>query len=66
MTVRQFTVEGMTCTHCEASVKEEVSAIAGVTDVSVDHTTGALEVSGDGFSAEEVAKAVHEAGYSLK
>ncbi|AWB84893.1 heavy-metal-associated domain-containing protein [Corynebacterium liangguodongii] len=65
MAVRQFSVEGMTCTHCEASVAEEVGAIAGVEDVAVDHTTGRLEVTGEGFSAEEVEKAVHEAGYRL-
>ncbi|QPK83193.1 heavy-metal-associated domain-containing protein [Corynebacterium qintianiae] len=65
MAVRQFNVEGMTCGHCEASVKEEVLEIDGVTEVSVDHTTGVLEVAGEGFSAEEVSKAVHEAGYSL-
>ncbi|SDS76118.1 heavy-metal-associated domain-containing protein [Corynebacterium timonense] len=65
MAVRQFTVEGMSCEHCEASIKEEVSEIPGVTGVSADHTTGVVKVEGEGFSAEEVAKAVHEAGYSL-
>lgn len=65
MATRQFNVEGMTCGHCEASVQEEVLEIGGVTAASADHTTGILEVTGEGFSAEEVAKAVHEAGYSL-
>ena len=65
MAVRQFNVEGMTCGHCEASVKEEVLEVAGVTGATVDHTTGVLEVTGEGFSAEEISKAVHEAGYSL-
>ena len=55
----------MTCGHCEASVKEEVLEVAGVTGATVDHTTGVLEVTGEGFSAEEISKAVHEAGYSL-
>ncbi|WJY69046.1 heavy-metal-associated domain-containing protein [Corynebacterium auris] len=66
MATRQFNVEGMSCEHCEASIKEEVSAIPGVTGVSADHTTGLVEVDGEGFSAEEVAKAVHEAGYTLR
>ena len=66
MANREFTVEGMTCGHCELSVQEEISEIQGVTDVKADHTTGAVSVSGEGFSAEDVAKAVAEAGYTLK
>lgn len=66
MATREFTVEGMTCGHCELSVKEEVGEIAGVTEVTADHTTGAVTVSGEGFSTEDVAKAVAEAGYTLK
>ncbi len=66
MATREFTVEGMTCGHCELSVQEESSEIPGVTDVKADHTTGAVSVSGEGFSAEDVAKAVAEAGYTLK
>lgn len=66
MATREFTVEGMTCGHCELSVQEEISEIQGVTGVKADHTTGAVSVSGEGFSAEDVAKAVAEAGYTLK
>ncbi|MEX3505492.1 heavy-metal-associated domain-containing protein [Corynebacterium sp. LK2510] len=65
MATQQFTVEGMTCGHCAMSVKEEISEIAGVTDVTVDHTTGAVEVTGEGFTTEQVAAAVTEAGYTL-
>ena len=41
-----YTVEGMTCGHCEASVKEEVGEISGVTDVTASHETGAVTVTG--------------------
>lgn len=61
----QFTVEGMTCGHCEASVVEEVSEIDGVTSVTADHKSGAVTVTGAGFTREQVAAAVEEAGYSL-
>ena len=66
MATREFTIEGMTCGHCELSVQEEISEIQGVTDVKANHTTGTVSVSGEGFSAEDVAKAVAEAGYTLK
>ena len=60
-----FTVEGMTCGHCEMSVAEEISEIPGVTGVSADHTTGAVDVTGEGFTREQIAAAVEEAGYTL-
>ena len=40
MSTTTYTVNGMTCGHCELSVKEEISEIKGVTDVTADHTTG--------------------------
>ena len=36
MSTSTWTVEGMTCGHCVASVTEEVGAIGGVTAVDVD------------------------------
>jgi copper chaperone CopZ len=64
MTTTSYTVTGMTCGHCVASVTEEVTAVAGVTGVTVDLESGALTVTGDA-SAEDVKAAVEEAGYQL-
>jgi copper chaperone len=62
----QFTVTGMTCGHCVASVTEEVQEISGVTDVQVDLATGALNVTSDQpLSEADVQSAVEEAGYQL-
>ncbi|WIM67580.1 heavy-metal-associated domain-containing protein [Corynebacterium breve] len=66
MAVKNYTVEGMTCGHCEASVKEEIGEIAGVTEVTADHSTGAVTVTGENFTDEQVAEAVSEAGYTVK
>ena len=65
MSTTTYTVNGMTCGHCELSVKEEISEISGVTDVTADHTTGAVTVTGEGFSDDQVAAAIAEAGYEL-
>ncbi|MHC2799385.1 heavy-metal-associated domain-containing protein [Corynebacterium hesseae] len=65
MSTTTYTVTGMTCGHCELSVKEEISEIKGVTDVTADHTTGAVTVTGEGFSDDQVAAAITEAGYVL-
>jgi len=65
MATKNYTVEGMTCGHCEMSVQEEVGEIAGVTSVNADHNTGAVTVEGSDFTDEQVSAAVAEAGYKL-
>ena len=66
MTATTYTVTGMTCGHCVASVTEEISAIDGVTDVAVDLPRGAVTVTSDrSLDAERVRAAVEEAGYRL-
>ncbi|OEY04746.1 heavy-metal-associated domain-containing protein [Corynebacterium sp. Marseille-P4321] len=65
MEKRIFNVEGMTCGHCEMSVKEEVAEIAGVNDVKADHETGEVTVIGEGYTDDQIAAAVEEAGYKL-
>ncbi|MEV4096639.1 heavy-metal-associated domain-containing protein [Streptosporangium saharense] len=60
-----YTVSGMTCGHCVSSVSGEVGKVGGVTDVRVDLSSGAVTVSGAGFSDEEIRAAVERAGYTL-
>jgi copper chaperone CopZ len=63
---RTYTVSGMTCAHCVRSVTEEISAIAGVTDVAVDLPAGAVAVtSARPLDDVELRAAVEEAGYVL-
>ncbi len=65
-TDRTYTVTGMTCAHCVASVREEVSEVGGVTAVEVDLASGRLTVSGERFTDEAVSTAVEEAGYRVE
>lgn len=61
-----YTVTGMTCGHCVASVTEELSELAGVTAVAVDLASGRVEVTSDApLDRAVVAAAVEEAGYEL-
>jgi copper chaperone CopZ len=55
----------MTCSHCVASVREEVSELEGVTNLDVDLSSSRLTVAGEGFSDTAVAAAVAAAGYDL-
>ena len=61
-----WTVTGMTCGHCAASVTEEISEIPGVESVDVTLETGNVVVtSAEPVTREAVEAAVTEAGYQL-
>ena len=65
MSTSEFKVTGMTCGHCEASVREEVSLVPGVEGVQVSFQTGTLVVTGtSAVDDAQVLAAVDEAGYS--
>lgn len=61
---RAYEVEGMTCSHCELSVTEEVAEVAGVESVRADRTTGKVYVGGD-VAPGEVRAAIERAGYAV-
>ena len=64
MTTTEFQVTGMTCGHCEMSVREEVAKVTGVDSVEVSHQTGRLVVTSDApVDPAAVVAAVDEAGY---
>ena len=61
-----WSVTGMTCEHCVASVTEELGALDGVRGVSVDLDTGTVTVtSTQPLDRADVQAAVEEAGYAL-
>ena len=62
---RTYTVTGMTCGHCVASVTEEVQEVAGVDAVDVVLDTGTMTVTGSDLDDAAVRAAVEEAGYQV-
>ena len=61
-----YEVVGMTCGHCVSSVSEEVGAVPGVADVSIDLASGAMTVTAvDAVDDAAVRSAVVEAGYEV-
>jgi copper chaperone len=66
MTTTTYTVNGMTCGHCVASVSEEVAKLDGVTAVDVDLGSGRVTVESESpVDDAAFAAAVDEAGYSV-
>ena len=66
MTQSTYRVTGMTCGHCVQAVSNELKAIDGVTDVTVDlDAAGASTVtvtSAGPLQPEQVSAALDEAG----
>lgn len=63
MAQKQYTVTGMTCEHCAASVREEVSEVPGVSEVVVDVAANSVTVHGTDLDDARLRAAVVEAGY---
>ncbi len=66
-TTTVINVEGMTCGHCVNAVQTEVGKLEGVTDVSVDLTSGQVTIVADAEpDAGALREAVEEAGYEVR
>ena len=69
MSTTTYSVSGMTCGHCVASVTEEIRKLSGVTSVVIDlrpDDASVVEVTSDApLDVAAVAAAVDEAGYQL-
>ena len=64
MNTTEYQVTGMTCGHCEMSVRDEVSTVPGVEDIRVSAQTGKLVISSASpVDDNAVLAAVDEAGY---
>ncbi|MEV4422147.1 heavy-metal-associated domain-containing protein [Patulibacter sp. NPDC049589] len=59
-----YRVQGMTCGHCELSVREEVEELGGVESAVADRANGTLIVGGSA-PHDEIRRAVKTAGYTL-
>jgi copper chaperone CopZ len=60
-----YPIEGMMCAHCQAKVKQGLSALPGVKSVTVDLEKGEARVEGE-VSAQAVSERVKALGYDLK
>lgn len=62
-----YRVEGMSCAHCKAAVEDELGKLPGVERSHADFERGTVEVryDADRVTADDVRRAVEEAGYAL-
>ncbi len=64
MTMRLYSVPGISCGHCKSAIEGEVAKVAGVERVEVDEEAKTVRVQGSA-SDEAVRAAVDEAGYEV-
>jgi len=69
MTTTVYKVQGMTCGHCVSAVTSEISALGGVSEVTIDLNSGAVSdvhvISAAALDEAAVRAAVDEAGFEL-
>ncbi|MBP7454332.1 MAG: heavy-metal-associated domain-containing protein [Ottowia sp.] len=62
---QQFTVTGMTCGHCEASVTRAIKQLDGAAQVKIDRAHNQVEVDSSA-PREAIASAIREDGYAVE
>jgi copper chaperone len=65
--IKTLEVKGMTCGHCEKSVKNALEELNGVQEAQVDLSTGKVNVTYDAatVTVETMYGAVEEQGYDV-
>lgn len=61
---KEYTIKGMNCPHCQATVAKSIGMVKGVENVDVNLSTGIAVVEGS-HNPEEVVAAVRNAGFDL-
>ncbi len=65
MATNEYQVTGMSCGHCEASVRGELSKLDGVDRIDVSAASGRLVITSTTPPSDaDVLAAVDEAGYA--
>lgn len=60
----QFTVEGMTCGHCEKAVTQALRGVDPQAEVRIDRQTQQVQVRSNA-AREALAAAIREEGYRV-
>nr|WP_174269798.1 copper chaperone CopZ [Acetivibrio clariflavus] len=68
MEVKTLNVEGMSCSHCENSVKKAVGALEGVAKVDVDLNGKKVTIEFDPakVTVDNIKSAIEDQGYDVK
>ena len=62
---KEYTIIGMNCSHCQATVTKSIAAVKGVSEVNVNLSTGIATVAGE-HDTDELIAAVRNAGFDVR
>lgn len=65
-TFQTIKVEGMTCSHCEASITSNLSKLEGIEEVVADKNTSQVKIRGSKINYTEIERIVSDLGYQYK
>ncbi len=65
-TFQTIRVEGMTCSHCEASVTKNLTKLEGIDEVVADKNTAQVKIKGAKINLAEIERIVTDLGYQFK
>lgn len=58
-------VEGMTCSHCEASVKRNLESLTGIKEVVANNNSNTVKIVGSDYDMETVKATIDKIGYKF-
>ncbi len=62
----EIIVKGMTCSHCKATVENNVREIVGVESVNADLASGKVSMSGENIDLARIRETIERLGYEYK
>jgi len=63
--IKTIWVGGMTCNHCKANVENSIKSAEGVEEVSVDLTTGKVNITGKSINLDKIKSEIESIGYTI-
>jgi copper chaperone CopZ len=63
--IKTIQVGGMTCNHCKANVENSIKSVEGVEDVTVDLTTGQVDIKGNLLDMDKIKAGIKSIGYKI-
>jgi uncharacterized protein len=63
--IQTIQVGGMTCNHCKENVENSIKSSPGVKEVSVDLTTGKVNITGNSFDLDKIESGIKSIGYKI-
>ncbi len=58
-------VAGMTCSHCEATVKRNLESLEGISNVEASNKSQEVKITGSNIDLERVKETINGLGYKF-